>query len=71
MCPYGTYQRATSGYTLKSLSPSLICRLVRKKLKPSHRRGGSAKLRSERKACYRAAIEHWRNDLSTFTAFRF
>jgi hypothetical protein len=70
MCPYGTYQRATSGNPLRSLSPLKVCRLLRRKLKKSHRNGGSATLRRERKAFYKAGIEHWRNDMDTLTHFR-
>lgn len=70
MCPYGTYQRATAGYRVRALTALQVCRLIRRKLKPPHRKGGSAKLRLERKAVYRSAIRHWRDDLDLMNSFR-
>lgn len=66
--PYGTYQRATRGYPVRSLNPRLIIILVRQKFAPSARR--SRTLREVRHAYFRSAIATWKEELEMMNQFK-
>ncbi len=67
-CPYGTYQRATHGHLVRSLSPLKVARLIRKRLNKKTRRDPG--LKDARKAVYWGAILHWKNDLGVMNQYR-
>ncbi len=68
LCPYGTYQRAIAGHRTRALTPRLVIRCIRAKLKPSARR--SQEMRPWRKCYYRGAIAHWREEVEMMNQFR-
>lgn len=68
-CPYGTYQRATSGLPISAITPKILFRGLHSRLKPSVRR--SNKFRDARHALLLGGLEHLANDREVMRAFRF
>jgi len=67
-CMYGTYQRATSGWPVRSLTPKRITRCIHARLKPEARR--SSTYRAARHMTIRGAIALWRSELETMRLFK-
>lgn len=68
ICPYATYQRATSGFKVRQLTAKEVIRLVRQKIRPQHRRVRA--MRGHRHEFYRTAVQHWRYDLQLVRDFK-
>lgn len=67
-CPYGTYQRATSGHHLASITPRKLARLIHSRLNAKAKR--SLALREARHSLIRGAFAHLENDLEVWRMCR-
>lgn len=67
-CPYGTYQRATSGHHLASITPLKLVRLMHSRLNAKAKR--SLALREARHSLIRGAFAHLENDLEVWRMCR-
>lgn len=67
-CMYGTYQRATSGWPVRMLTPKRIAKGIHGRLKPEARRAHA--FRAARHMTIRGAIALWREELETLRLFK-
>lgn len=69
MMPYTQYARLTQAFPLSTLTPGLVIRLVRRKLRADVRR--PRQWRAQRHALYRSALAHQRQEREFMVACRF
>ena len=69
MMPYSQYARLTQAFPLSTLTPGLLIRLVRRKLRPEVRR--PRQWRAQRHALYRSALTRLREDREMMVRCRF
>ena len=67
--PYSQYARLTQAFPIPLLTPGLLLRLVRRRLCPEVRR--ARHWREQRRAVYRAALTHLRQDREFMVLHRF
>jgi len=63
-CPYGTYQRATSGLHLSEITPKVLVRRMHQRLNKPARK--LFKFRDARHSLILGAFEHLREDVAIF-----
>ena len=68
-CPYGTYQRATSGLPLSCITTKVLIRGLYSRLKPAVRHAHA--YRAARHSLIRGALAHLAEDRATVRHFRF
>lgn len=69
MMPYSQYARLTQAFPVLLLTPGLVLRLVRRRLRPDVRR--ARQWREQRHSLYRSALTHMRRDREFILVHRF
>ena len=69
MMPYSQYARLTQAFPVPLLTPGLVLRLVRRRLRPEVRR--AHQWRQQRRDLYKSALTHMRQDREFMVIHRF
>ena len=69
MMPYSQYARLTQAFPVPLLTPGLVLRLVRRRLRPEVRR--ARQWRQQRRDLYQSALTHMRQDREFMVLHRF